>query len=177
MLAYCAVIDDKQQQKDFEVMYYHYRKLLYRVAYEVLHDHHLAEDAVSQTFWKAAEHMDGISQPVCPRTKRFLAIICERTAIDLYRKRQQQDCASLDALEFDLPDRSVVVQADEEGTVAAAMARLPKTYREVIFLRYVDDRPVREIAQLLSMTEANVYKQIERGKKKLEQLLREEGQA
>lgn len=176
MLAFCAILDDEQQKNEFEIMYIHYRKLLYRVAYDVLHDHFLSEDAVSQTFWKAAEHFSQISQPICPKTKRFLVIICERTAIDLYRKRGRMDSVSLDALEFDLSEPAAVLP-EEEGTLGAAIARLPKTYREVILLRYADGYSVREIAELLSMSEDAVYKTIQRGKKKLERLLGEEEQA
>ncbi|MDO5548875.1 MAG: sigma-70 family RNA polymerase sigma factor [Eubacteriales bacterium] len=177
MLAFCAILDDEQQNREFEVMYYRYRKLLYRAAYAVLQDHFEAEDAVSQTFWKAAEHFDQISQPVCPKTKRFLVLICERTAIDRYRKRGRTGSVSLDAMEFDLPDALVSVLPEEEGSLGAAIARLPRTYREVILLRYADGYSVREIAGLLSMSEAAVYKAIERGKKKLEQFLNEEGKA
>lgn len=172
MLIDCTLIEEHQRD-DFERMYLQYRQLLYQVAFDILHDHQLAEDAVSTTFCKAAENFSKISAPVCPKTKRFLVIVCERTAIDLYRKQRQQDSASLDALEYDIPDQNAVVQPEEEGTLAAALARLPKTYREVLLLRYDLGYSTGEIARLLSFSEAKTAKCITRGKQKLRQLLEE----
>ncbi|MGM9650203.1 MAG: RNA polymerase sigma factor [Butyricicoccaceae bacterium] len=170
MLVYCTSLEE-EQQSDFEVMYLQYQNLLYRVAFDILHDRYLAEDAVHQTFWKAAEHFSKISQPVCPKTKRFLVIICERASIDLYRKRRREDSISLDAIEYDIADTRAPILPEENGTVASAIARLPKTYREVLLLRYAYGYSTHEIAALLSFSHAKVSKCITRGKEKLRDLL------
>ena len=172
MLIYCTLVEEERQD-DFERMYLHYRQLLYQVAFDILHDHQLAEDAVSTAFWKVAEHFSKISAPICPKTKRFLVIVCERTAIDMYRKEKRNGSVSLDALEYDIPDAHAVVLPEEQGTLAAALARLPKTYREVLLLRYDLGYSTRDIARLLSFSEAKTAKCITRGKQKLRALLEE----
>lgn len=173
MLIYCTIIEE-EQRNDFEAMYTRYCQLLYQVAFDILQDRYLAEDAVSETFWKAAKHYSKVTEPVSGKTRRFLVIICERTAIDLYRKRKKQQVLSLDELEYEQSDGSVTILPEEEGTLAAAMARLPKTYREIILLRYSFGYSVKEMAKLLGFSEAKVYKCITRAKKKLEILLETE---
>lgn len=168
------MILDEEQQDDFEVMYLQYRNLLYRVAIDILHDSYLAEDAVHMTFWKAAEHFSKISQPVCPKTKNFLVIICERTSIDLYRKNRLESTVSLDAIEYDIPDSRAAVLPNEEGSLAAAIARLPKTYREVILLRYSFGYSTHEIAEMLSFSRTKVSKCLTRGKEYLRRILESE---
>ena len=96
MLVYCTSLEE-EQQSDFEVMYLQYQNLLYRVAFDILHDRYLAE---------------------------------------------------------------------ENGTVASAIARLPKTYREVLLLRYAYGYSTHEIAAPLSFSHAKVSKCITRGKEK-----------
>ncbi|MCD8355113.1 MAG: sigma-70 family RNA polymerase sigma factor [Clostridia bacterium] len=173
MLIYCTIIEE-EQQNGFERMYEQYCQLMYHVALDILQDSYLAEDAVSEAFWKAAENYSKISEPVSPKTKRFLVIICERTAIDLYRKRKKQDAVSLDEMEYEQTDAAVSVLPEEEGTLEAAIARLPKAYREVILLRYSFGYSINEIAKLLDFSEAKVSKCITRGKKKLAELLEQE---
>ena len=56
--------------------------------------------------------------------------------------------------------------------LAKAMAMLPIRYRELLFLKYDNGYSEREIAVMYSMTEANVKKTIQRGKKKLESILK-----
>ena len=43
-----------------EVLYYTYRRLMYKIAYEILNNKHDAEDAVSETFFKISKNMDRI---------------------------------------------------------------------------------------------------------------------
>lgn len=38
-----------------EVLYYTYRRLMYKIAYEILNNKHDAEDAVSETFFKISK--------------------------------------------------------------------------------------------------------------------------
>lgn len=51
MLAlFLAVINSPEDRFLFETVYYEYRGLMLNIAKGMLHDHHLAEDAVSESF-------------------------------------------------------------------------------------------------------------------------------
>ena len=67
-----------------------------------------------------------------------------------------------------------IESVEHASTLALAMATLPAKYREVLLLRYDNGFSEAEIANILSMSLANVHKTIQRAKKKLEQTLEEQ---
>ena len=52
--------------------------------------------------------------------------------------------------------------------------KLPEKYRIVIHLFYYEDYSVKEIAQILNLTESNIKVRLNRGRKLLKKSLREE---
>lgn len=61
------------------------------------------------------------------------------------------------------------------STIASCILKLPARYREVILLKYHHGYSLKEIAKMLEISESNAIKLDQRGKKKLEQLCKEEG--
>ena len=74
-----------------------------------------------------------------------------------------------------VPARSGIEAIESTDTLAKAIATLPGHYREILLLKYAQGYSVNEIADILSLSQANVKKLIQRAKKKLETLLTEEG--
>ena len=64
---------------------------MYVVAMRVLHHPQDAEDACLTSWEKVIKNLDKIDKIDCQKTKSFLVIIVERTAIDLYRKNQKKN--------------------------------------------------------------------------------------
>lgn len=56
-----------------------------------LHHPQDAEDACLTSWEKVIKNLDKIDKIDCQKTKSFLVIIVERTAIDLYRKNQKKN--------------------------------------------------------------------------------------
>ena len=54
---------------------------MYKVAYSILKDKILAEDAVQISFIKIMEHLDNIDISDKTKTRNFLGLICKNTAI------------------------------------------------------------------------------------------------
>ena len=63
---------------------------------------------------------------------------------------------------------------DEENSIAAAIAKLPAHYREVLLLRYDNGFTTKEIASILGITDSGVRKLIARAKKALQAALEKE---
>lgn len=59
---------------------------------------------------------------------------------------------------------------------ATAMASLPARFREVLLLKYDNGFSAKEISKILSMSEANVWKTLQRAKKVLREKMGEEEQ-
>lgn len=175
MLIYFSIIESDEDQSKFEVIYREYRNLMLYIANQILGDTRDSEDVVHQSFIKLIDVLEKIEEPKCHKTRALVVTIVERTAIDLYRRRRRENTISLDEEYINVPDMAQADAAADQTDLAAAMASLPTRYREVLLLRYDSGFSNREIAGLLSMSEENVRKTIQRAKDKLGRILEEGG--
>ena len=81
------MVDTPEQKRKFAELYERYRYLMFKIAVDILHEHHLAEDALQEAFVRVAKHMECIGQLEETATKRYLITITKNAAIDLYRKQ------------------------------------------------------------------------------------------
>ena len=93
-----TVLSRDRLNPDFERTYSEYRGLMLALANRILQDPALAEDAVSESMVKVLEHWDCLDEPVSPRTRRFVAVVTERTALDLLRRQRRTQILPLEAL-------------------------------------------------------------------------------
>lgn len=171
-MIYSALFEDTSEQEKFTRLYEAYKGDMYRVANQILGDTRDSEDVVHQAFVKILEHFHQVKEPVSPSTRAYVLIITKRTAIDLYRRRKKHTI-----VEWDDTCRKEAAKPpwEEANPVAAAIARLPDRYRDVIFLKYDYGLSNREIADALSLTEGNVRQLLSRAKRKLAKALEEQG--
>ena len=74
MLVYLSMIEGPEDRNKFEIVYEQYKNLMYYVAYRILREERDAEDAVHNAFVRIAEHIEKISEPVCPKTRSFAVL-------------------------------------------------------------------------------------------------------
>ena len=72
MMIYLQTIETGEDKTKFEQIYAEYRRLMFHVAYEILHNEQNAEDATHQAFVRIAENIRKIDVPVCPKTAMSL---------------------------------------------------------------------------------------------------------
>ena len=80
-------IEDEDDLLKVERLYERYKRLLYKIAYNILKDKYLSEDAVHQTFIRIINNLHKIGEINCPQTQSFLVIMCRNVAIDIYNQR------------------------------------------------------------------------------------------
>lgn len=170
MLSYTTLIDSPEDRTKFEQIYENYKNLMYRTAYQVVHNHHDAEDCVQQAFLSVVDHLDKLRSVRSPQTASFLVITTERKAIDLLRKRQRNDTLTLDE-----EMEGIAIPASGENDLADAIAKLQPDYRQVLLLRFDNGYTDREIAKFLGITPSGVRKRIGRAKAALLEILEREG--
>ncbi|GLI01466.1 SigE family RNA polymerase sigma factor [Phytohabitans aurantiacus] len=127
-----------------------------RLAYVLAGSHAAAEDLLQNALLKAARRwrtISGYDQP-----EAFVRKVMYHEAISLWRRRQRYDELPVERL----PERPVGHEAD--GTVRRvalqqALARLTPRQRAVLVLRFYEDRPVAEAAQILGCSEGTVKSQ------------------
>lgn len=172
MLIYMAMIDSPDDQAKFENIYHKYRYLMLHIAKQILQNHHDAEDAVHQAFISIIENIEKISDVDSPKTRSFVVIISERKAIDLLRQNNRRQ-----TMELNEDIAGIEMPFDLDNPIAAAIAKLPVQYREVLLLRFDNGFTTREIASMLNITDSGVRKLIARAKRSLQEMLEKEGEA
>ena len=149
------VVEGFRAGKDDAVraLYRHYGRLVYTVAYRILNDRQLAEDATQQAFlqaWRASSTFDP-DRDMAP----WLATITRRVAIDLQRSENRRPSTSLEVASVDDP-ALVTLPPSEEAVwetwqVRAAIDELPPEEREVVRLQHLQGHTHTEIAEKLGV--------------------------
>ena len=141
---------NKEEKKDLlEKTILEHQRMLYRIAFSIIKDEHLALDAVQETIVKAYSQIHQLRQPEYIKT--WLVRICMNEANGLCRKQitQRQRQTELQAYQGVTEDASPTEYSD---LFQAVMALEPKL-RTVIVLRFFEELKFDEIA---AMTQTNV---------------------
>ena len=151
------------------LVYRAHGRLVYAVAYKVLGDRGLAEEATQQTFlkaWRAAQSFDE-SRELGP----WLAAIARRVAIDVYRREAAR---SADPIESVAPGHPALVATPQSAEaiydvweVRQAVAQLPDDEQEVVRLQHLDGFTHAQIAERLGVAVGTVKSRSFRAHKRL----------
>jgi RNA polymerase sigma-70 factor (ECF subfamily) len=146
---------------------------VFRVAYAVLNDRHDSEDVAQDTF--LAYYMTSEEFESEEHIRRWLLDVAVNKAKNLVKsawKRKNRPMEELENTE-DL-GAAVAFSTQEDRNLLEAVAELPLKCRTVIHLFYYEDYKVKEIADMLNVSENTVKSQLHRGRKLLKARLREE---
>jgi RNA polymerase sigma factor (sigma-70 family) len=152
-------------------VYRAYGSLVYSVAYKVLGNSGLAEDASQQAFlqaWRAAGTFDPTRALAA-----WLASIARRTAIDVYRReRRHLGARDIDDVESELITMPPSVeQIYDVSEVRHAVDALPDEDRKLIRMQHFDELTHNEIAQRLEIPVGTVKSRSFRAHRRLAGLL------
>ena len=157
-------------------LYDRYGKIAYGLAYRVLRDSALAEDAVQEAFitvWRTAGTY--ISERGKPRT--WLLTLVHRRAVDLVRREQRRRMpgpAEEPAPATPAAEDEATVR-DRRRAVQAALTQLPTDQRQALELAYYGGLTQTELAQQLGVPLGTVKSRMFAGLRRLGDLLREAG--
>jgi RNA polymerase sigma-70 factor (ECF subfamily) len=147
-------------------------RLVYRVAYSVLRNHHDAEDATQETFVRVLRYRRKLAGVRDPRT--WLARIAWRVAVE--RRPRRSEIALDDVAEAVEKVRASVAGADDmvmsaemKNFLQALIAALPAKLRDPLTLSTVEEMSPTDIAEVLGLKEAAVRSRLFRAR----QILRE----
>jgi RNA polymerase sigma factor (sigma-70 family) len=154
------------------VVYQTYGRLVFTIAYRVLDDTGLAEDATQQTFvqaWRAAGSYD----PGRPLVA-WLTTIAKRVAIDVHRRerrhRNLEDIETADSSSLvTLPPSAE--QIHDVAEVRRALDELSSADRDLIRMQHFDELSHAEIAEQLEIPLGTVKSRTFRAHRRLAGLL------
>lgn len=162
----------RTEDDQLELAVREHARLVYRVAYSVLRDHHDAEDATQETFLRVLRYRRKLAGVRDPRT--WLARIAWRVAIE--RRRRLCEISLDDEPGVIEQIRSSAAGADEvmqsaetSGFLGTLIAALPAKLRDPLTLSTVEEMSPADIAEVLGIKEAAVRSRLFRAR----QILRE----
>lgn len=127
-----------------------------------------AEDLTQEVVYKLLRsNTEGVRN-----VKSWMYTIAQNTVIDYYRKREAAT-EDIELLEQELADADTKPQAWQEmsACIQPFLAQLPEEYRTVLQLSDLDGLPQKEIAQRLGINYTTLRSKVQRGRKKLKQLI------
>ena len=175
---YLTMLDTSENQNKFEVLYHLHKRTMLYVARDILKDNYLAEDAVHEAFIRVINNFTKIGKADSSQTRYFLIVIVRNVSLTMLEKQRKN--IFLDDMEPVVggPDNieAQVFDTIECQKIIDALKLLPVQYRDVLYLRYVEEYKFPEIAHLLGLNQELVKKRAQRGKKKLLELLEDRGE-
>ncbi|HTT19882.1 MAG TPA: sigma-70 family RNA polymerase sigma factor [Candidatus Sulfotelmatobacter sp.] len=171
-----AATAERSLDEVIEELVRQHSRLVYRIAYSVLHQHHDAEDATQETFMRVLRYGSKLVNVEDPKT--WLARIAWRVAVDRSKRRGNRE------FPLDDPDRPVreiaacnasaeqALQNSQSGAaVEKLIAALPEKLRAPLILSALQEMSPREIAATLNINEAAVRSRIFRARQTLKEKL------
>ncbi len=170
----------------FEALTSRHEQRVFSLAMRMLRQEQDAEDVTQQAFMSALENLDGFREEASFST--WLLRIATHAALKIIRKRNGLDTISLDAATESADDLESVphpeyiadwrqspeelIQRNEiQRLLDEALAILDEKHRLVFQLRDVEGFSVRETAEALDLSEANVKVRLLRARLQLRELL------
>ena len=149
-------------------------RLVYKIAYSVLRNHHDAEDVAQETFLRFLRHRKGWAEI---RDRRaWLATVAWRVALD--RKRMPAEVTLEEAAKVVSKLRADGAPADEIAASRQMMSllerlvsSLPRDLREALILSATEELTSAEISQVLGIPEGSVRTRLLRAREFLREKL------
>ena len=154
----------------FEALYEKYANDVLRVSYFYLGDRHQAEDVTQDVFVRLLTSAPDLEEG---REKPWLLKVALNRCRDIWRAAWvKRVVLGSPAMELaPAPDR--MDERLERQELMQAIRQLPTDFRDVILLHYYQGYGIGEIAQIMKVPEGTISSRLSRGRKKLEELLKE----
>lgn len=138
------------------------------VAYAVLNDHQLAEDAAQESFARALVRIKSLGDRA--KFAPWLTAICRNVAKDMVAAKARhistEDISQVDN------DESL---DENDRMIRRAIEQLPESTKDLIVLRYYDGLSYEQISSVLGISKTSINGRLTRAKRKMAVYLRKNG--
>ena len=175
---------DADPRKQFEEEAFVHLNTLYSGALRLTRNPRDAEDLVQDTLLKLYTHKDSYKE--IAKFSTWLYTIAANLARTELRKIKRRKTFSVTELSHD--DREFIIKSTDVGpgeenisqnfekNVQRALAELPDDFKTIIILRDIQELSYDEISKIVEVPLGTVKSRINRGRVKLQQLLKKKGE-
>lgn len=168
-------VADSPKQQMIQTWYREYGSQIYRYIFKMVQDTYQAEDLTQETFIRAYEKMDSISNINQPKT--WIYSIAHNVTMDYLRRKTRFSSLLqfLKPIKIHSPSAESMMEMKEDSKrILKELSMLKPSYREVFILRKIHGFSVGETAMILGWTEGKVKITLSRSIKKLQSNLDKE---
>ncbi len=142
-----------------------YQKKVFGMAVMMLKDAGRAEEVTQDVFlkvWRALPAYNGRAA-----VSTWLYTIARNTCLSAVRSESYRKTTALDLV----PEPGVPANTPLEVELAGCLSKLPEIQREVITLFYLQEKSVREVAEILDLPEGTVKSHLHRARRTLSDMM------
>jgi RNA polymerase sigma-70 factor (ECF subfamily) len=158
----------------FDTLYALYAPAIFRFAYIKTSSKELAEDISADTFCKFFEY--SLTHQNIDNPKAMLYRIASNLVIDSYRKKAYRDTKLVQDAEVEhIASNEDIFRnhsiKESFQAVQTVMKELKKDYEDILLLHYIEDLTVKEISEVLDITENSTRVKLHRAEQSLKKQL------
>ncbi len=155
----------------FHWLYEKYKDEFYRMSLVICRDEFIAEEAVQESFIRMLRKLNRLREPAKFKAWSYRIVINSSYSV---LKKHRRDWIELNE---SIPDEDSV--SSDSAVVwkqlSKALVQLPKGYRNVFILHYLQELPHEQVAAILNISVGTSKSQYHRARGQLRQLLTEQG--
>lgn len=158
-------------QAAFKTLFERYSPIIFGLTRRHLRDEELAREITQHTFFKLHQARNDFR--LDSKLRPWLLTIAMNLVREHWRRKKRRPRADLDVETRAAPqaERDHLELDERQRLLMEAMEKLPESQREVIELHWFQERPYKEIAEILGSTEGAVRVRAHRAYRKLEEML------
>ena len=183
---YLAYLDDVNDKKLFEEIYYSYRKQMVTFAITLLGNEDDAQDAVGDVFLRIAQKNWDTVRAIENKSdlRNYLLKATKNTSLNKIKGKKKENVSLDSVTEYDIAGiknlsddtfLEVICSKFEYDKVVEAIHSLNEKYRDAMYCYYVMEMTVSQTAKSLTQKLSATKQQLVRGKKMLLDLLGKKG--
>lgn len=143
-----------------------YLDCIYRVAVSGCKNYADAEDVVQNTFIKLWERDEEFEDE--EHLRKWLIRVAVNECNSLWRSAWKRRTTYLEEM-----TKEPVFSTPERSNLYFAVRELPQKYRQIVHLYYFEEYSVKEIADIMRLSETAVQTRLQRARQKLKEILKE----
>lgn len=153
-----------------------YQNKIFAYVYKIVNHKEEAEDIVQETFIKVYKNLNSFDAD--RKFSSWLYRISHNETINYLKKHKrvtmlyyEEGDYLFNSLKYEKDLIKELIIKEDDQQLKKALGKLPLKYKDVIILKYLEDRSYEEIAQILNKPINTVGTLINRAKKQLKELL------
>ena len=151
---------------DYNKVVEEFSDMIFRIAYQNLCNIADAEDVVQEVFISLLKSKGKIFKD-SEHLKSWLIRVTINKCLDVRRSFFRKNTVPIES--------QVISYTDEEKILMDEIMKLPKDYRNIIYLYYYEGYKIKEIAEILGKNQNTISSKLQRGRNKLKENLIEGG--